>query len=99
MSADGKFVHVVERKPGERGADRVFWCPACRCGHGISVTPPFAIWTLSGPEDAPTIMPSVKTDNGDGGHVCHLTVSSGVIAYEGDCTHAMRGMRIPMERF
>lgn len=106
MSDETKLLHSVERKDGAHGVDLVFWCPACSCGHGVSTRGPGPVWTVVGRDsDAPTIIPSVKcevvTPPPESVLVsrCHVQVISGVIRYDGDCTHGWAGRVVPMERF
>ena len=99
-----RLIHAIERKEGEAGLTHCFWCPACKCGHGVSVRAPGPVWVISGPDNAPTIVPSVKVEvMADEGRVrvscCHLNVTSGMLHYHGDCTHGMAGWTIPMEEF
>lgn len=54
------LIRPVERKDGDPGLDRIFWCPACRCDHGVSTREPGPVWTITGPPESPTIDPSVK---------------------------------------
>jgi hypothetical protein len=74
----------LERLEGGLAA---FYCPGCKCSHGLD-----SRWTISGTEDAPTIMPSVMHEGR-----CHLFVRDGMIQYLSDCTHKLAGKTVPME--
>ena len=55
----------VNRTPENTSApDFVFFCPACKCGHGVWTTHKNgftgAIWGFNGNMDAPTFTPSIK---------------------------------------
>jgi hypothetical protein len=65
--ADEKQILRAVTKP-ERGDERshpdfVFWCPGCKCGHGIWTTKQnhqSALWTFNGNMEKPTFTPSLK---------------------------------------
>lgn len=58
-----KLLHVVDHKPGDGHPDLMFWCPACKCGHGVWTTPIYpsrgGLWAFNGDFEAPTISPSI----------------------------------------
>lgn len=95
---------VIGKDPPSRGAR--FRCPGCDCWHVIwfeGEGRPH--WTRSGPDDAPTISPSVRTRfhrngidaPGEVGGCCHLFIREGRIQYLADCTHSLAGQTVPME--
>jgi hypothetical protein len=48
--------------PGENGADFMFWCPGCKCGHGVWTTARKGnncLWSFNGNLDKPTLSPSL----------------------------------------
>ena len=70
-----------------------FHCPGCGFSHGFDAT-----WTITGPEDAPTVNPSLlSTTPGDGNYRCHLFIRSGKIEYLADCSHSLAGKTIDLE--
>ena len=84
--------------------DFMFWCPACKCGHGVWVEGPCrtgAQWKFNGNMEKPSFHPSLKIEfNREGKDmVCHLVVTDGVLNYCGDSTHELAGQSIPMEPF
>jgi hypothetical protein len=58
-----KKLHIVDHAPGDGHPDLMFWCPACKCGHGVWTSQPNghtgAVWTFDGNFEAPTISPSI----------------------------------------
>lgn len=93
----GLLVPVRPAAPGEPSApDYVFFCPGCKCGHGIWLTHPNpitgAMWTMKGTVDRPTFEPSLRLFNG-----CHLSVTDGTLHFHGDCTHPLAGKSVPMQ--
>lgn len=54
-------------KPSERGhaashADFLFWCPGCKCAHGVWTTKQNgvgAVWSFNGDMERPTFSPSL----------------------------------------
>jgi len=81
-----------------------FFCPGCKCHHGISTTTPGPCWTWNGDVDKPTFSPSLlvrsgpKCDpvthlapKGAPGQVCHSFIKDGMIQFLGDCTHELAG--------
>lgn len=68
------------------------WCPGCQEMHVL----PWKRggWTFDGNVDAPTFTPSFR--HGDrAGKVCHYILTAGVLDYQADCTHALRG-KVPL---
>ncbi len=59
----------------------VFWCPACKCGHGVwleyqnEITG--SIWVWNGNKILPTFTPSILNKKSG----CHLTVTNGIIDF------------------
>lgn len=87
-----------------------FVCPGCKTQHddatGLHALPvngtvmgatkrPF--WTFDGNLAAPTLAPSILSRGGrDPSFVCHSFLKAGVFEFLGDCTHALKGQRVPM---
>ena len=80
-----------------------FYCPGCKCHHGISTIPPTA-WDWNGSVDKPTFSPSLRVQQGpkcdpvsglaipgEVGRICHSFVKDGMIQYLCDCTHELAG--------
>jgi hypothetical protein len=86
-----------ERKQ-EGGSYWLFWCPACKCGHGI----PTPRWGFNGNVNCPTFTPSLRRyytdpETKQEHTTCHLNVTDGQIIYHGDCPHDFKGRTVPME--
>lgn len=80
----------------------MIFCPACRCGHLFDD----ARWTFDGNEEAPSFTPSMKVtghlgtvDGQEVSGVCHSVITKGKIHFCDDCTHALKGQIVPMEKF
>jgi hypothetical protein len=65
-----------------------FWCLGCDGPHGFNDT-----WQKSGPDDAPTVSPSLLTRDHAGG-VCHLFIRNGQLEFLDDCTHPLAGKTV-----
>lgn len=87
-----------------------FVCPGCKARgddhtglHALPVNGtvqgatkrPF--WKFDGNLQAPTLEPSILTRMGPDGFVCHSFLRNGVFEFLGDCTHPLKGQRVPME--
>jgi hypothetical protein len=84
------------------------WCPGCGIMHVIVVDEPIVDGNgheWDGDTTAPTILPDVDIKwgdqvnprfNGYGGGRCHYILVAGVIEFMVDCTHAMKGKRVPL---
>jgi hypothetical protein len=85
------------------------WCPGCRGMHQIAIDAPNssgAKWTWDGNIEAPTFAPSVhvKVNTPDMpeyqpqacSSVCHYFLRAGEIEFLPDCTHALKGQRVPL---
>lgn len=65
MSDEKKILRVVEqteRGSSENHPDFMFWCPGCKCGHGIWTTKRnsmSAVWTFNGNMERPSFLPSL----------------------------------------
>lgn len=69
------------------------YCQGCRHHHIInttSVNSSNAIWKFNGDLDRPTFTPSIhiKAENIS---ICHFKVADGIITYQDDCEHDLRG--------
>lgn len=86
---------------GETDPAYLFFCPACRCAHGVWVERPCrtgASWTVTGADtDKPTIEPSLRISSEK--PECHLNVTNGMLVYHEDCKHEYAGKTIPMVDF
>lgn len=73
-----------------RGTNAYYWyCPGCEEMHPLPDR-----WTFDGNLESPTFNPSFKHDWHGG--CCHYVVTTGQVAYCGDCTHGMANQTIPM---
>lgn len=99
---EGRILHTVDNSGSPMSPDYVFWCPGCRCGHGVWVTRANrlgAIWRFNGNMERPTFEPSLKVMGVDEQSECHVVVTDGWLNYCGDCRHHLAGKRVPMEPF
>lgn len=80
----------------QKDGSRLFYCPGCKTHHRFNDS-----WTISGPEDSPTVAPSILVtyDHGPEHTVdrCHVFIRNGQIEYLSDCTHELAGKTVPME--
>lgn len=83
-----------------------FWCPGCACAHHVRVgQPDHPVWAFNGDHEAPTFTPSVlvRAVDPDGEFppetLCHLYVTKGEIEFLGDCSHALKGQKVPLPDF
>ena len=67
----------------------LIWCPACGIEHHFD-----ARWNWNGNFDKPSFMPPLKVLLDPG--VCHFMVNSATIAFQPDCTHALRGKTVDL---
>lgn len=85
------------------------YCPACEEMHQFALdgyNSSGAKWTWDGNVEAPSFIPSMHIKVNPPGHpeyqsdagssVCHYHLLGGVIDFLGDCTHAMRGTKVPL---
>lgn len=75
----------------------MFWCPGCKCGHWYDTKR----WEFNNNFIKPTFRPSLLCTSSDAGRptCCHLFLTDGVLQYLGDCTHFLRGRKIPLSPF
>lgn len=84
--------------------NKSFYCPGCECHHGINDG-----WQLSFNDSKPTVSPSILVKHGRYKDmndplnsyeqiVCHLFIRDGKIEYLNDCTHALAGKTIEMQK-
>lgn len=89
------------------GTDYVsFDCPGCAEKHTLPITGPRK-WCFNGSVEYPTLTPSIlckyhafneKTDQYDKiESVCHSFVTDGQIQFLIDCSHALKGQRVPLQ--
>lgn len=69
----------------------MFFCPGCRCGHGIDDR-----WTVSGSSSSPTLSPSYLVIGGPTQTRCHSFVRDGRIEFLSDSTHALAGKTVDL---
>jgi hypothetical protein len=77
------------------------WCPACMELHHYTVVlqEPWRgpHWSSAGTYNAPTFSPSMKITWGKAPEsCCHYFLTDGMIQYQGDCTHAMKGHTVAL---
>jgi hypothetical protein len=81
-----------------------FYCPGCGHNHAFYVKPfdSQTVWSFNGDMENPTFHPSLlntwtKPPDTKVIKCCHLFVESGMIKYQGDCTHSLAGKTIDMK--
>jgi hypothetical protein len=75
--------------------ERIAWyCPGCKCHHGVPVPPHAGAWSWNSSLNEPTLDPSVVIQRN--GSVCHSFIRDGKIMFLGDCTHALAGKTVEM---
>jgi hypothetical protein len=77
----------------------LWFCPGCKCGHGVPVTGPRA-WAWNGDREAPTLGESVRTNARRANPfypICRCELRDGVIHFCADSTHALAGTKVPLE--
>lgn len=91
---------------GAEGPDVVFFCPGCKCGHAVWITPNKSpsggTWTWNGDLDKPTFQPSLLITYDpppDRPKVCHSNVTDGMIHFHGDSTHSLTGQTVKLEKW
>ena len=79
------------------------FCPACNEIHQFAIEKPFSNghkWTFDGNVDRPTFGPSMNIvigpDETGKKTICHYWLKNGQLQYLADCTHALRGMTLPL---
>jgi len=79
----------------------------CRaCGQHLIPVPR---WNFNDDLESPTFTPSINETCNDPGHPsyqpqaqssrCHFVITSGQIAYQGDCSHDLKGHTLPLEHW
>jgi len=78
------------------------WCPGCKQRHFI----PIPRWGFNGNMEKPTFTPSVKLLRsrykegkeipGTEESYCHYVLTDGILNYQGDCAHELRGTQVPL---
>lgn len=64
MNSEKKILHTVDQEGAEvhSQADFLFWCPGCKCAHGVWTTKRNgvgAVWSFNGNMEKPTFNPSL----------------------------------------
>ena len=102
----GEMLKVLTSKLHEHtikgGSFYEFWCPGCKTSHLYPVKREAdwclgsnPSWFFDGSMEKPTFTPSLKEWD-DKGIVCHINLTSGIICFDGDCRHELRGKSVPM---
>lgn len=85
----------VKKLDSSKGPIFQFKCPACKVDHAVDGT-----WNFNGDFEKPTFSPSVlykEFDEAGPVYICHFYIRDGVIDYLNDCSHVLKGDKIPME--
>lgn len=75
------------------------YCPGCNRTHYILVGGPGSVWKFDGNLEMPSFMPSVRIQwqsNKGARFCCHYNLIGGVIHYCPDCTHDLKGQKVPL---
>lgn len=87
---------------GENQHERIVWyCPGCKCHHGVPIPPHRGAWSWNSSLDEPTLTPSVIVQydgQKDRPAFCHCFVREGKIEFLSDCAHEFAGKTIEMRR-
>ena len=91
-----KLHYMGDGNLGPRGGKLyVFHCPGCECGHPFEVEAPNgAGWQWNGSLEKPTFTPSLLCNQNSAESRCHSIVTDGMIAFQGDCWHALAGQTV-----
>lgn len=76
-----------------------FYCPGCKCTHGITYTGPNeqgAQWGFNGDVNFPTITPSILCNQHNPESRCHSFVTNGKINFLSDCFHELKGTEVDL---
>lgn len=97
---------LVRNVDGRQGMRHSYWCPGCDSLHAIAIRPHTqdngAGWQFDGTLECPTYAPSQKSewhglrDGKETKECCHTFIKKGVIEFLDDCTHALKGQKVPM---
>lgn len=79
--------------------DPVIFCPGCKCGHLFSCAPINPRWKWNGDKVKPTFAPSMLVNQHDPASRCHSVVTDGMIAFQNDCFHELKGKTVPLQPF
>ena len=88
---------------GDDPHKRIKWyCPGCKCDHGVPVPPHAHAWDWNGSLESPTLSPSVLVTFGryprpDLPQTCHCFVRDGKIEFLSDCEHELAGKTVEMK--
>lgn len=109
MGQLGSKLRRIGPSDGYTAGGLAHWCPACEQIHAFALdgkNSSGAQWTWDGNVEAPTFAPSmhIRTNSPDDpryqpqacSSVCHYFLRAGIIEYLGDCTHAMKGQKVPL---
>jgi len=82
----------------------VFYCPGCRCDHGVPVRHSNMAWTWNGSLEKPTLSPSILVRYGrdprpDLPQTCHSFVRDGRIEFLTDCYHELAGQTVELRDY
>lgn len=85
----------------------VLWieCPGCESNHMIPVEglpsphgPDAPIWRWDFNKQDPTVTPSILAKSGkDFSEVCHFVLTKGILNFQNDCTHKLKGQRVKLQ--
>lgn len=89
-------------QPSEATPDYAFFCPGCRCSHGVWTTSRNthnAMWQFNGDLNKPSFSPSVRVQHNTeekGDIMCHSWITDGMIKFESDSTHELAGQTVEL---
>lgn len=109
MGQAGRFLRRTGARDGHTAGGYSHWCPACEEMHQFATdgrNSSGAQWVFNGNPERPSFTPSmhIRINPPDHPHyqrdvassVCHYFLRDGVIEYLSDCTHALRGQKVPL---
>jgi hypothetical protein len=67
-------------------------CPGCGNGHFFD-----SRWTFNGNYEKPTFTPSMFVSKDDVSMQCHSVVTDGMIAFQGECFHALKSQTVALQ--
>src|SRR4029077_18835220 len=95
-SGDDKGGCVMADKVHKEDDEIAFHCPGCGYDHAFRVTGNNTRpkWEWNGSLDKPTFTPSLLVNQSHPASRCHLIMTDGRIAFQGDCHHKLAGQTV-----
>lgn len=92
-----KYISNIDEETGEpfHHPQYLYWCEGCSYEHAFALKSEGGNHDFNGDLNVPTISPSLLERYS--GHVCHSFIKAGVIKYENDCTHHLKGQTMQLK--